>query len=88
MADPYESYSAAPGNLGTKGAFGTANGADFDPVPKAIEVVAEGTLSVLPVNNADGAFVDLGTKPSGYQPPWRVRAVAAGSTATFVKVWD
>lgn len=74
------------GNRG--GAVTKADGADMDPIAKAIEVVTEGTLQVLPVGNADGAWVDLGTCPKGYRPPYRVRRVREVSTAVTVWIAD
>lgn len=62
--------------------------ADLDPLPKAIEVTASGTLQVLPFGNANGAWVDLGTCDKGYQPPFLVRRVREVSTATVIWIGD
>jgi hypothetical protein len=76
-------------SFGTKGgAVVKDDGADLDPIPKAIEVVTEGTLVVLPSGNDDGQWVDLGVCPKGYRPPYRVRRVNESSLAVTVWIAD
>lgn len=88
MAD-YSTFAPSPQSYGTKGGAVTKNDdADLDPLPKAVEVTVAGTLLVLPVDNADGAWVDCGTCDKGYQPPFRVRRVKESSGATVIWIGD
>lgn len=60
---------------------------DADLVPYCkIFVTVAGTLQVLPVENTDGVWVDLGTAPYGTIPPYDIRRVKETSTATAVTI--
>lgn len=66
----------------------TNNSADFDPMYAYIMVKTAGTLVVLPAGNPDNGWIDLGTVPAFFIPPWLIRAVQAGSTAVCVTIED
>jgi hypothetical protein len=70
------------------GAITPNNDTDLDPLPKALEVVSEGVLEVLPIDNADGEWVNLGLCTKGYRPPYQVRRVRTTTVAGLVGIWD
>lgn len=70
------------------GALTPSNSADFAQQVKAVEVTVGGTLIVLPLLNADGDWINLGTCAKGYRPPYQIRRIREDSTATCVGVWD
>ena len=85
----YAKLGATLSSYGRKGGVINKNdNVDLPDLPKAIEVTVGGTLEVLPVGNADGAWVDCGVCDKGYQPPFRVRRVRQASTATVIGIWD
>lgn len=85
----YATYLPTLTSYGARGGAVTPDdSADLDPIPKAIEVTVAGTLEVLPVNNADGEWVDCGDCAKGYQPPFRVRRVKESSAATVIWIGD
>lgn len=85
----YSNFQPTTRSLGLRGgAITKDDDADLDPLPKAIEVTVAGTLLVLPVGNADGAWVDCGSCAKGYRPPYRVRRVKESGTATVIGIWD
>jgi hypothetical protein len=50
-------------------------------------VTSDGTVSVLPVENADGAYVNLGTMTTGMIVPYEVREInGAGTTAGLASI--
>ena len=60
---------------------------DIVPYPKAIIVTVAGTLTILPVGNADGKSVAFGSVPVGFIPPFQVRRVfATGTTASVATI--
>ena len=85
--DPVETLNGRADKFGRKSRAITNDGSDF-PVYANILVTTAGTLAVLPALNADNSWVDLGTVPALYIPPFLVRAVQAGSTAVCVTIED
>ena len=85
--DPTRVHGASRTTLfGRKGAAVVKDDdADLDPYCK-IFVTGEGTLLVLPVENDDGDWLDLGTAPYGTIPPYDIRRVKEASTATVVTI--
>jgi hypothetical protein len=47
-----------------------------------------GVLEVLPIDNADGEWVNLGLCTKGYRPPYQVRRVRTTTVAGLVGIWD
>lgn len=91
MSDPLQSFSPSPLTFGTEGqAIVPDDGTDIDPVPKAVEVTdANGgtnVLQILPVNNANGAWLTYTDVPVGFKPSFRVRRVGTATTCTVVSV--
>ena len=63
-----------------------SNTTDFEPYAK-LYVLTEGTVSVLPVKNADITPMTTGTLPAGTLLPWVCRRVlSTGTTATLATV--
>ena len=90
---PYSgSNDAFPGTNRTASSFGRksrsvtpSDSTDITPYCK-IMVTAGGTLQVLPVENADGAWADLGTVVAGFIVPFEIRRVKASSSATTITI--
>jgi hypothetical protein len=62
---------------------------DFASYPRTVQVVAAGTVSALPLKNADASFVNFGAVVAGYVIPFRVRRInATSTTATLVALYD
>lgn len=62
---------------------------DFSSYPRSVVVVAPGTVSALPLKNADASFVNLGSLLAGYILPFRVRRInATNTTATLIALYD
>ena len=88
MSDPFANNATTPLSFGTVGKIGVPdNDNDIDPVAKAIHVTGAGTtLKVLPVGNADGAWITIGPVAVGYCPPWRIRRVHTDTDCTYAEV--
>ncbi len=84
--DPHTSNSIGPDRFGRKGAVVTpSDSSDFQAYCKLL-VTATGTLQILPVENQDGEWLDLGTVQAGFIVPYEVRRVKVGSTAIVVTI--
>ena len=90
MADSYESFMATPNNFGTVAAVVTpSDSTDLTSVAKAIQVtdITAGTvLRVLPVGNADGAWITFTGVYVGFTPSVRVRRVHTDTTCTVISI--
>ena len=88
MADPFANYAPSALSFGTVGKIGVPNDTtDINPAAKAIHVTGAGTtLKVLPVGNADGAWITIGPVPVGYTTPWRIRRVHTDTDCTYAEV--
>lgn len=62
--------------------------ADLNPYAKAVHVIAEGRLKVLPAQNADTKYVDIAEAPVGYTTPFVVRRIHTDTTATVIAIDD
>lgn len=92
MADPFGSKPPERSSFGGRGVMITPDDdADFATVFKAVEVtsIAGGTtLRVLPVGNADGAWIDYVGVAVGFRPSFRVRRVGETTNCSVVGVTD
>jgi hypothetical protein len=62
---------------------------DFASYPRSVVVTVAGTVSALPLKNADASFVNLGSLAIGTAIPFRVRRInATVTTATLVAMYD
>jgi hypothetical protein len=62
---------------------------DFASYPRNVVVTVAGTVSALPLKNADAAFVNFGSVVAGYVLPIRVRRInATSTTASLVALYD
>jgi hypothetical protein len=62
---------------------------DFASYPKQVQLLTAGTVSVLPLKNADGTFAVYASLSAGFVFPYRIRRInATGTTATFVGLND
>jgi hypothetical protein len=62
---------------------------DFTSYPRSVVVIAAGTVSALPLKNADAAFVNFSSLAIGTAIPFRVRRInATNTTATLVALYD
>lgn len=60
---------------------------DLSPYAKAVQVISEGTLKVLPAGNPDAKPVTFGTCPIGFITPFMVRRVyETGTTAGVITI--
>ncbi|MGB0855034.1 MAG: spike base protein, RCAP_Rcc01079 family [Pikeienuella sp.] len=92
MADFYANVSGGVETFGRKGRAITPNdGADLADVAKGVVVtsIAGGTtLRILPVENADGEWVDFAGVQVGFIPPYQVRRVGAATNCSVASVLD
>jgi len=90
MSDQFKGHQPSTSSFGTMGAVIVPdNDADLTEFAKAIvvtDVTAGANLQILPVGNADGAWIDLVGVPVGYSPPWRIRRVGTGTDCTVASV--
>jgi hypothetical protein len=62
---------------------------DFASYPRSVVVAVAGTVSALPLKNADASFVAFGSLAIGTVLPFRVRRINATNTsATLVAMYD
>lgn len=62
---------------------------DFNPYPRSVQVVTAGTVSCLPLKNADASFVNFGSLLAGYILPFRVRRINSTlTTAALAALYD
>ena len=62
---------------------------DFNLYPRSVTVVVAGTVSALPLKNADASFVNFGSMIAGAVIPFRVRRInATNTTAMLVALYD
>lgn len=75
-------------NFGQKGAqIVPSNDTDLVTVAKGLVVLAAGTLSFIPADNADDEEITYGSLPIGYVVPYFVRRVlSTGTTATVASI--
>lgn len=87
MTDPWNKTPDQDG-FGRRGSTVTpSDTVDLDTVAKAVTVLAEGSLSIVPVDNDDEDTIDYSSVPVGFMPPYLVRRVmATGTTATVATV--
>lgn len=92
--DTQVSDGASRSTFGGKGRTNTdavaSDTVDLDPYAKAIMLLTDGTLKILPVGNDDSKPIAwTGTLSAGFIPPYRIRRVfATGTTATFATIDD
>lgn len=90
MSDLFKNNEPKEYTLGTVGAVVTpADDTDLDPVAKCVEVTnisGGNVLQVLPVNNADGAWITYTGITVGFTPKFRVRRVGEATNCTVVSV--
>ncbi|TJW14461.1 MAG: hypothetical protein E5W82_10825 [Mesorhizobium sp.] len=74
--------------FGQKGAEITpSDDTDLATVAKGLVVLAAGTLSFIPADNADGETITYGELPIGYIVPYFVRRVlSTGTSATVASI--
>lgn len=72
-------------SFGFKGRTITPGATDLDPIAKAVVMLSEGDITVVPVNNTNGATLAFAGLPAGYVVPFFVRRVTAcsGTCATI-----
>jgi hypothetical protein len=62
---------------------------DFTSYPRSVVVTVAGTVSALPLKNADASFVNFGSLAIGTVIPFRVRRINSTlTTATLVAMYD
>jgi hypothetical protein len=62
---------------------------DFTSYPRSVIVTVAGTVSALPLKNAEASFVNFGSLAIGTVIPFRVRRINATNTsATLVAMYD
>ena len=62
---------------------------DFTSYPRSVVVTVAGTVSALPLKNADASFVNFGSLAIGTVIPFRVRRINATNTgATLIALYD
>jgi hypothetical protein len=62
---------------------------DFVSYPRSVVVTVAGTVSALPLKNADASFVNFGSLAIGNVLPFRVRRINSTlTTATLVAMYD
>jgi hypothetical protein len=62
---------------------------DFASYPRSVVVTVAGTVSALPLKNADASFVNFGSLAIGTVLPFRVRRINATNTsATLIALYD
>jgi hypothetical protein len=62
---------------------------DFTKYPRSVVVTVAGTVSALPLKNADASFVNFGSLAIGTVIPFRVRRINATNTgATLIALYD
>lgn len=85
MADPWKSMGSDLQSFGRKTAAVTPGADDLPTVAKAIVVIADGDVTVVPVDNADADTVTFTSVSAGQVLPLIVRRVTA-ATATVIAV--
>jgi hypothetical protein len=85
MADPWKGFADSLVTFGRVGATITPGATDLDPVPKGIVCLADGNVTVVPVDNADAATLTFTGCTVGFIPPFRVRRVTA-ATGTWATI--
>lgn len=85
--DNFTSHARTPGSFGRKGrAVSASDTVDIIPYARLLVTVG-GTLVILPVENADGETLNLGTVTAGFIVPYEARRVmSTGSTATVITI--
>jgi hypothetical protein len=87
--NPYATATRDKNDFGEAGRIITPSDVDadnVDPYAKLV-VLTEGTLSVVPIKNADATPMPLGTLSAGTILPWVCRRVlATGTTATVATI--
>ncbi len=62
---------------------------DFTSYPRSVIVTVAGTVSALPLKNADANFINFGSLAIGTALPFRVRRINATNTsATLIALYD
>jgi hypothetical protein len=79
MSDPFASNADTPQSFGRLGAVITPGASNLAVFPKAVVCLTGGDVTVVPVNNADGATLSFVGLPAGYIIPYRVRRVTAAT---------
>lgn len=83
---PWTDYSATPDSLGTKGAVVAPGNDDLADTVKGVVCLTAGNLTIVPAGNAPAATLAFVDVPAGFVPPYRVRRVVAGTTATVATI--
>ena len=68
-------------SFGRKGRAVTPAAADLDPIAKAIVMLAEGDITIVPVDNATSDTLTFTGVPAGFVVPFHVRRVTACSSS-------
>lgn len=78
MASPeWNQGGASSSSFGAKARVITPGSADLDPIAKAVVMLAEGDITIVPVGNANGVTIQFTGVPAGFIPPYQVRRVTA-----------
>lgn len=80
-----DEFVASPMTFGRRGRAVTPD--DDNDLPngpvKAVTLITDGNISILPIDNADGDPISYTGQVAGFMPPFMVRRVlATGTTAT------
>jgi hypothetical protein len=85
---PDRTWSSGPMTHGQRGVIVTPGASDLPGGPaKGIVLLTPGNVTVVPIDNADGAPLAFFDLPSGYVIPFRVRRVTA-ATASVAAIYD
>ena len=68
-------------SFGRKGRAVTPAAADLNPIAKAIVMLADGDITIVPVDNATSDTIAFTGLPAGFVVPYHVRRVTACSSS-------
>lgn len=92
MADFYDQSSFGTDDFGRKGEEITPdNATDFTDVAKGVvvrDISGGSVLQLLPVDNADGDWINFTGVPVGFVPPYQVRRIGSATTCGVATVLD
>lgn len=86
MANPYVDYNPAPSSFGTIGAIVTPGNTDLEPIAKAVICLTAGNITIVPVGNSNEVTLSFVGVPAGFVPPYQVKRVVSGTTATVATI--
>ncbi len=78
MASPdWNDGANTAGTFGRKGRAVTPGAVDLDPIAKAVVMLSDGNITIVPRDNANGDTLTFTGVPAGFIPPYQVRRVTA-----------